>query len=510
MASPALDHVNVQMETGHQGKRKLAANRPGKAFSHGFRCSLLAAALLFLTGCATVGPDYRPPQTQVSPAWSSSLEGGLTDQADPQKLAAWWTSLNDPELTVLIEQAVAGNRDLQKAAARVREARARRGLSQTALYPAVDGSGSVARSRGSAETGSAATSDLYSAGLDASWEIDLFGSVRRSIESKDADLAAAGEALRDTLVSLTAEVATNYVDLRTSQGRLDLTEASLKSLEETYNLTLSKWKAGLGDELAVQQARYNLESTRSQLPTLRTSIAEAKNRLSILFGEQPGSLDKRLRPTAPIPVIPASVAVGIPADILRQRPDVRRAERQLASQTAQIGVATAELYPKLKLSGSIGLEALTLGGLFNSSSATPGGLAGISWRVFDTGAVRRNIEIQTAIQEQYLIAYEAAVLNALEETENVLVGYAQEQQKRRSLAEAVKAAEKAVGLAQIKYKAGLSDFTTVLETERSLLNFRDQLVQSDGTVVSNLIKLYKALGGGWQADASQPEKGDIE
>jgi outer membrane protein TolC len=204
------------------------------------------------------------------------------------------------------------------------------------------------------------------------------------------------------------------------------------------------------------------------------------------------------------------VAVGIPADILRQRPDVRQAERQLASQTAQIGVARAELYPKLKLSGSIGLEALTLGGLFNSNNATSSGSAGLSWRVFDAGAIRQNIEIQSALQEQYLIAYEAAVLTALEEVENAISAYAQEQQKRRSLAEAVKAAEAAAALAQIKYRAGLSDFNTVLETERSLLTYRDQLVQSDGTVVSNLIKLYKALGGGWYTDASQPERGDIQ
>jgi len=506
--------MNVQMETDHNGcpqKRKLAAAVPGKMFSYGLRSSLLAAALLLQVGCATVGPDYRPPQTQVSPAWSSSLEGGLTSQIDPRQLAAWWTTLNDRELTALIGQAVAGNRDLKKAAARVREARARRGLSKADLYPTLDASGSATRSRESASSGSGTTVDYFATGLDASWEIDLFGGVRRNIESKEADLAAAGEALRDTLVSLTAEVATNYVDLRTAQGRFGLTEASLKSLEETYNLTLFKFKAGLGDELAVQQARYNLESTRSQLPTLRTSIAEAKNRLSILLGEQPGSLDKRLNATAPIPACPASVAVGIPADILRQRPDVRQAERQLASQTAQIGVATAELYPKLKLSGSIGLQALTLGGLFNNSNGTSSGSAGLSWRVFDAGAIRRNIEIQTALQEQYLQAYEAAVLTAMEEAENAIGAYAQEQQKRRSLAEAVKAAETAAELAQIKYRAGLSDFATVLETERSLLTYRDQLLQSEGTIVSNLIKLYKALGGGWQADASQSGKrGDIQ
>lgn len=497
-------------QNSYPQKGEPAAAMPGKMFFYGLRCSLLAVVLLLPAGCATVGPDYRPPQTQVSPAWSSSLEGGLTAKIEPQQLAAWWTTLNDHELTALIEHAVAGNRDLKKAAARVREARARRGLSRADLYPTLDASGSVTRSRESASTGSGTTVDLFAPDLDVSWEIDLFGSVRRNIESKEADLAAAGEALRDTLVSLTAEVATNYVDLRTAQARLDLTEASQKSLEQTYNLTLFKSKAGLDDELAVQQARYNLESTRSQLPTLRTSIAEAKNRLSILLGEQPGSLDKRLNAAVPIPVIPASVAVGIPADILRQRPDVRQAERQLASQTAQIGVARAELYPKLKLSGSIGLEALTLGGLFNSNNATSSGSAGLSWRVFDAGAIRQNIEIQSALQEQYLIAYEAAVLTALEEVENAISAYAQEQQKRRSLAEAVKAAEAAAALAQIKYRAGLSDFNTVLETERSLLTYRDQLVQSDGTVVSNLIKLYKALGGGWYTDASQPERGDIQ
>lgn len=476
---------------------------------HRFRAARSVLALLAivgLAGCAAVGPNYVPPKTSPPPAWNSPLQGGLAAQADPQQLAVWWTALNDRELTALIEQAVAGNRDLQKAVASVREARARRGLSRTDLYPMLDTSGSVTRSRESAASGKGTTVDLFAAGLDASWEIDLFGGVRRNIESKEADLAATGESLRDTLVSLLAEVGTNYVDLRTAQARLALTEASLKSLGETYDLTRWKYQAGLGDELAVQQARYNLESTRSQLPALRTSIAEAKNRLSVLTGKQPGSLGAGLNTTAPIPVIPAAVAVGIPADILRQRPDVRRAERQLASQTAQIGVATAELYPKLTLSGSIGLEALTFNGLFNSGNANSSGSAGFSWRVFDAGAIRQNIEIQSALQEQYLIAYESAVLTALEEVENAMGAYAQAQHKSRSLAEAVKAAEAAAELAQIKYRAGVSDFTTVLETERSLLSYRDQLLQSDGTVVTNLIKLYKALGGGWTLLAPAAEK----
>ncbi len=335
---------------------------------------------------------------------------------------------------------MAGNRDLKKAEARVREARARRGLSRAGLYPTLDATGSVTRSRGSAETGAATTSDLFSAGLDASWEIDLFGGVRRSVEAAEADLQAAGEDLHDTLVSLLAEVALNYVDLRTGQARLAVTETSLKSQEETHRLALWRSQAGLGDELAVQQARYNLENTRAQIPTLRTAISEAQNRLAVLLGEAPGAVHAELEAPGPIPSVPPEVAVGVPADLLRQRPDVRRAERQLAAQTARIGVAAAELYPKLKLSGAIGLQALSFGGLFSSGNATSSGSSGVTWRIFDAGAIRRNIEVQSALQEQSLIAYESAVLVALEEAENAIAAYAQEQRRRQSLGEAARSA----------------------------------------------------------------------
>ena len=206
----------------------------------------------------------------------------------------------------------------------------------------------------------------------------------------------------------------------------------------------------------------------------------------------------------PLPTLPLEVAIGVPADLLRQRPDVRRAERQLAAQTARIGVATAELYPKLKLSGAIGLQALTFHGLFNSGSITSSGSSGLTWRVFDAGAIRQNIEIQSALQEQSLIAYESAVLGAQEEAENAIMAYAQEQRRQQSLAEAARSAQAAAELAGIKYGAGLIDFTTVLEAERSLLNFRDQFAQSDGAIVTNLVKLYKSLGGGWTA--RQPDE----
>lgn len=461
--------------------------------------TLAAVAFLILAGCATVGPNYVPPQTTAPAAWNTQLQGGITVSADPKNLAAWWTTLSDPELSRLIERAAAGNLDLKKAGARVREARARRGLSKAGAYPTLDASGSATRSRGSADTGPAATTDLFSAGLDASWEIDLFGGVRRSVEAADADLAAAGEELHDTLVTLLAEVAINYLDLRTAQTRLAVTETSIKSLEETQNLAKWRSQAGLGDELAVEQARYNLESAKSQIPALLTAIAEAQNRLAVLLGEAPGAVHAELSKPEPLPTLPPEVAVGVPADLLRQRPDVRKAERQLAAQTARIGVATSELYPKLRLSGAIGLQALTLGGLFNSASVTSSASSGLTWRIFDAGAIRQNIEIQSALQEQSLIAYESAVLSAQEEAENAILAFAQEQRRRQSLSEAARSAQAAAELAGLKYRAGLIDFTTVLEAERSLLNFKDQLARSDGAIVANLVKLYKSLGGGWTA-----------
>ena len=321
------------------------------------------------------------------------------------------------------------------------------------------------------------------------------------MEAAEADLEASQEDLRDVLVSLLAEVALNYVEVRTYQARLAVAEENLEAQDETYQLTQWRYQAGLSDELAVQQARYNLESTRSQIPTLRTGLEEAMNRIAVLLGEQPGKVHEELKKPVPIPVAPLKVAVGVPADVLRRRPDVRRAERELAAQTARIGVATADLYPKLSLSGSIGLEALSLNDLFSSATKTVSGGSQITWPIFNGGAIRQNIEVQSALQEQALIAYEAAVLSALEEVENALVAYAEEQGRRDALREAEEAAQKAVELAQQKYQAGLTDFNNVLEAQRSLLTFQDQLAQSEGTVTSNLVRLYKALGGGWKSMA---------
>ncbi|MBN2332452.1 MAG: efflux transporter outer membrane subunit [Deltaproteobacteria bacterium] len=455
---------------------------------------------LFFAGCAAVGPDYAPPERSVPAAWHTELRQGLSGEAaDVHQLSSWWEVLNDSVLTSLIEQAVDNNFDLQLAVARVREARARRGISRAAQLPAMDASGLVTRSQSS---GGGPTRNFYVVGLDAGWEVDIFGGVRRTVEAAEAELAASHEGLRDVLVSLTAEIALNYLDTRTLQSRLAIAASNLAMQQQTFDLVNARCQAGLSDQLALQQARYNLESTRSRIPTLRSSLEEAKNRLAVLAGAVPGSVHELLAEARPIPVIPPMVAVGVPAEALRQRPDIRRAEYDLAAQTARIGVATADLYPKFRLAGSIGLESLSSTELFTSTSKNWSIGPRVSWNIFDAGAIRQNIEVQSAIQEQYVCAYEAAVLGALEEVENVLAAYAEEQLRRERLVDAVDAARQVEALAAIQYHAGLVDFAAVLDAQRSLLSFEDQLAESDGMVTANLVRLYKVLGGGWRSSST--------
>ncbi|HKK34368.1 MAG TPA: efflux transporter outer membrane subunit, partial [Desulfomicrobiaceae bacterium] len=438
--------------------------------------------------------------------WNTELEGGLrhTD-VDAEQLTRWWQTLNDPTLTELEEMTVAGNLDLAQAKARIREARAKRGLAETDLYPNLDVSGSASKYKSSGSTDTGLTGELYDAGFDAGWELDIFGGVQRSMEAAQGDLEAEIADLSDVLVSLTAEVGVTYIQARTYQARLQVAQGNLKIQQQTLDLALSRFEAGLSDELPVQQARYNLADTRSQLPSLRSGLASAKNRLAILTGRLPGAVHHLLESVAPIPVTPVSVAVGVPAETLRRRPDIRRMERQLAAQTARIGQTTANLYPRFRLAGSIGLEALDSVDFLDTNNGLWSIGPSISWNVFDAGAVRRNIDVQTAIQEQYLIRYETAVLEAVEEVENSLTAYAQEQLRREELAKAVAAAERAEELARDRYTAGLVDFTDVLDAQRSLLTFQDQLATSRGTVTTNLIGLYKALGGGWNSLANDTE-----
>jgi NodT family efflux transporter outer membrane factor (OMF) lipoprotein len=460
--------------------------------------ALPALVLVWSLASCAVGPDYVPPQTASPPAWRNTAAQTPPAAPAPSQLAVWWQSFGDPVLGELIDRAVAGNLDLKLALARVREARAQRGIQEAALYPTVDASGTYTRYRRSENNlGDGAVHDLYSAGFDAGWEIDVFGGLRRGVEAADAQLQASQADLDDVLVSLLAETGLNYLDARTFQARLKVAQENLGFQQETYDLVRSRFEAGLSDELALQQARYNLASTRARVPSLRAGLEAALNRLAVLTGAPPGAVHEAMERPEPIPVPPPTVAVGVPAETLRRRPDIRRSERELAAQTARIGEATADLYPKFNLAGFIGIESLTRGDFLEAKSRAWTVVPGVTWRLFDAGAIRQNIAVQTARQEQALLRYEAAILQALEEVEDTLKAYVEEALRHQALRDAAFAARQAVVLAEERYKAGLVDFNNVLDAQRSLLNFQDQLAISEGTVTADLVRLYKALGGGW-------------
>ena len=471
------------------------------------RASIAAlASALWLAGCAAVGPNYSAPETATPATWQGAPAARVAlSPAAPEELARWWRQLGDPLLSQLVGQTMQNSLDLRAAQAKLREARARRALAGANRFPTVTASGAASVSKGSAETGGGDVREMYSAGFDASWEPDVFGGLRRGEEAAQADLDATAENLHTVQVSLAAEVALNYVELRAFQERLAIAKANVASQSETLQLARWRAQAGLTSELDVEQARSNLAQTRAQIPTLETGFTEARHRLEILLGQTPGALAGRLSDAAGIPRAPTRVMVGIPANTLRQRPDVRAAERKLAAETARIGEAEAARYPRFNLSGSLSLEALSLGALAGADALARSVLGGVTAPIFDAGRIRRQIEIQNAVQEQALVSYEATVLNALSEVENALVALANTRERQKNLQEAVQAARQAATLARQRYGSGLIDFQTVLDTERSVLSLEDNLQSSQAEHVSTLIQLYKALGGGWStSSASQP------
>jgi len=465
------------------------------------RAILVGLSILLLTGCGGRRTPYTPPATPKLASdsnWNTPLEGGTKNgPTDDATLSRWWSALGDPVLTSLEERAVKGNLDLKKAEAKVRQARALLGEAETARIPTVTGSANAAGNRSSSRAGSGEIGQSYSAGVDASWEPDFFKRIRGSIEASAADVEAAQEDLRGVLVSLTAEVALAYVDVRSYQSQIAITKSNLATQEETYNLTLARFQSGLATELDVEQARLTMESTRASLPTLEASLRKSANAIAVLLGERPGAIDAELAAVKPLPVVPVEVAVGMPADLLRRRPDIRSAERQVAAQSARVGVARADLYPTFKLSGSLGLSSITIANLF-----TPGALAAnlagsIQNTVFNRRKIREQIKVQDAVLEQQLATYESTVLVAVQDVEDALNTFAKEQVRRKSLADATASAERAVRLSRDLYSAGLKDFLTVLDAERSLLSLQTQLAQSDASITAGLVRLYKSLGGGW-------------
>lgn len=477
----------------------------------GGRIGPLFLVALVLCGCAAVGPDYRAPEPGVPATWQRSAAGSSVGMdSGTLDLSRWWANFDDPLLVDLVEQALTGSPDVKAALARLREARARRGAAAADRFPTLGVSASVRRSTSSGESGSGQTRDLYAAGFDAGWEADIFGGRRRALEAAQADLAAAAAELGDVRITLVAEVALNYVELRDYQARLAIARRNLASQEETFDLTRWRALAGLTTALDVEQARSGLEQTRAQIPGLLTGAVAAQNRLAVLLGRNPGELDGELAAVLPIPSPPMAIAVGIPADVLRRRPDIRAAERNLAAATARIGEAEADRYPDFSLSGSLGLESLALDSLFGGGAVTRSLAASLAANLFDGGRIRRNIEIRTALQEQALASYETTVLNALEEVENILAGLANRQAERDALRVATGSARSAAALAQAQYTSGLVDFQTVLDTQRSILNLESQLSSAESEIVSEVIRLYKALGGGWIGAAGASPDGRLE
>jgi NodT family efflux transporter outer membrane factor (OMF) lipoprotein len=462
--------------------------------------SVLLYAIL-LGGCATVGPDYERPEIATPNNWTSSKEQKPLDET---VLAQWWLQFKDPVLNNLVSEALTANLDLATARAQLREARAKRNQSEALLWPEVGASASAARNTASKQTGSGETTKLYNAGFDASWEIDLFGGLRRGAEATQADYEATQNSLRDIQVSLISEVVLNYVELRTYELRLTKAQANLESSKETYQLAAWREQAGLVSVLDVAQSRTELENVYAALPALYTAMTAARNRLALLLGLNPGELDERLSPTSVIPLPIKEIDTGIPADVLRQRPDIRAAERQLAAQTARVGEAVAARYPSFTLSGTLGLEAFTAGGLNSSDALTRSLLAGITVPIFDAGRIKSNIEIQDALLEQARLNYQSAILTALEDVENALATLANTSERHNRLIQAVESAREALQIAEYQYSGGLTDFLTVLDSQRSVLDLEDQLASSTGDLASAHIQLYKALGGGWSPE-SQPD-----
>jgi multidrug efflux system outer membrane protein len=469
----------------------------------------LLGAVLMLSGC-TVGPDYAEPRPEAPPEWSSiesqpgtGVGSRITPIASPAVLAEWWRSLEDPVLDSLIERALASNLDLRQARGRVREARARRGVVAGDLFPRVDANASYSRQRNSGTSDAplgppGSEIDLYQAGFDASWEIDVFGGVRRRVEAADAELAASVEDERSVLVSLLAEIAQNYAELRGLQARTAIAASNLGAQRETLAMTRSRFEAGLVGEFDVSRAEAQVRSTEAEIPALESETRRAMHRLGVLLGEHPGALLGELSTRADMPRASGDVPIGLPSELLRRRPDIRRAERQLAATSARIGAATADLFPRFSLTGSLGLQSSDFGDLGDSGSRYWSVGPSVSWPVLDFGRIRSNIEVQTAREEQALAAYEQAVLLAFREVEDALVALSKEQARRDALAAAVAADRRAVELATALYRQGLSDFLSVLQAQRDLYRSEDALTRSGTAVVQELIRLYKSLGGGWE------------
>jgi multidrug efflux system outer membrane protein len=478
----------------------------------------LALCLMAATGCA-VGPDYHPPKTKVPKDWDgqAAVTPAQTSKTTtkPAKLVDWWNNFHDPTLSSLVEMAVHNNLNLKQAEARIRQARAALGiagapllpqLNSSALYQKSQSSSATVTSGGPAIATAGGVRQLFQVGLDSSWELDIFGGTRRNIEAAGADLQAAVEDRRDVLVSLVGDVGTNYLNLRGFQQQIAIARKNLAAQRHTAEITKKRFEAGFVGALDVANANAQVATTEAQIPVLQSAARAAIYSLGVLLGREPAALAKYLAVEGPIPATPPQVPVGLPSDLLRRRPDIRRAEAQIHAATARIGVATADLFPKFSLTGTFGFSSNDLTKLGNLASSKFWSFGPtITWPIFAGGQIQWNIKLQEALTKEALLAYKQTVLTALQDVETALVAYAKEQEHRKALAVAVANNRRAVDLAMQLYIAGKTDFLNVLTAQLNLYTSENALVQSSTAVDTDLISLYKALGGGWEQAAAAPK-----
>ncbi len=507
------------------------------------RAIATAVSAAWLAGACTVGPNFEKPASYPPTSWFGGVRKvSMTAPHESEPVAApidphWWSQFHDPELASLEDRVAAGNLDVRVATLRLAESRSQRGIVAADQYPSANGNASYTREQisnrgvvglfggaGTTTTGNTTANglggrfgaiptqtqgsttpkirpfDLWQYGFDASWELDLWGRVRRSVESADASVDASAEARRDTLLSSLAEVARDYVQLRGTQTMEQIAEDNLKTAKQSLQLARDRASGGLGTDLDVANAAAQVQTNAAQIPQLQQQEASLINALSLLVGLQPDGLRGELATAKPIPPVPPTVPVGLPSELARRRPDIRQAEAQLHAATANIGVAVADFYPTITLSGSAGFQALQLStlGAWNAGQYAFG--PSITLPIFQGGRLHATLELRRAQEKEAAVTYQKTVLSAWHEIDNALTAYQAEQARRALLAQSVVENRRAVGLAQSRYQQGLSDFLNVLDAERSLLAAEQQEADSTTIVSTNLVALYKALGGGWESE----------
>jgi NodT family efflux transporter outer membrane factor (OMF) lipoprotein len=500
---------------------------------------LAAAALLLALGACTVGPNFEPPDWLSPASWFAKKAEPIppapsipvAEPIDPN----WWNLFKDPMLTELERRVAGENLDVQVATVRIAESRAQLGVVGAAQFPNLDANGSYTRQKasdvgvfanapnalgangasgsnvGGIRSGHLNAFDVYQVGFDASWEVDLWGKIRRSVESATASVVASNEARRDILLSNLAELARDYIQLRGNQSQLQIARDNVRIAQQSLDLTQQRAAGGVTTDLDVANAAAQLRTVAAEIPRLQQQESELINAISLLLGLPPNALQAMLIEEKPVPPVPPRVPVGLPSELARRRPDIRQAEAQLHAATADIGVAVANFYPSVKLSGSLGLQSIQPWKMFNLDAHDYAVGPGVTIPIFEGGQLKATLELRKAQQQAAAITYQKTVLNAWHEVDNALTAYRTEQARRDQLTQAVAQNQRALGLAQSRYQEGVADFLQVLTAQQNLLSTQQQLALATTNVSNNLVALYKALGGGWetQMPAANDELGPI-